>query len=121
MFNEEREQQMMAEAKAYTYEIYDDESVDFQTKEKIAETIADFCAGWRAAENSRWIFVEKGLPPHRNKSEHKFENDFSENCFVSDGEFVDVGYYDYRLHKWNCQFLTNVTCWYIPQLPRKEE
>ena len=71
--------------------------------------------------NPNWISVEDELPPHRNKSNHKFENDFSVNCFVSDGKDVDTGYYDYRLRKWNCEFLTNVVYWYCPQPPRKEE
>ena len=62
MSNEERRKQMMTEARAYTSEIYDDEPADFKTEEKIAETIADFCAGWRAADKSRWIPVDRELP-----------------------------------------------------------
>jgi len=71
-------------------------------------------------QHPNWISVEDELPPHRNKSNHKFENDFSVNCFVSDGKDVDTGYYDYRLRKWNCEFLTNVVYWYCPQPPRKD-
>lgn len=74
--------------------------------------------GWN---NPNWIKIEDGLPPHRNQTTHKFENDFSVDCFVSDGKDIDIGYYDYRLHKWNCEFLSNVVYWYRPQSPRKEE
>ena len=47
---EQREKQMFDEAKAYAEEIYEDYPKDLDTKHKIAETIADFCAGWRAAD-----------------------------------------------------------------------
>ena len=50
MGKEKREQQMIGEAKAYAEEIYKDYPNDLDTKHKIAETIADFCAGWRAAD-----------------------------------------------------------------------
>lgn len=50
MDKEKREQQMIGEAKAYAEEIYKDYPKDLDTKHKIAETIADFCAGWRAAD-----------------------------------------------------------------------
>ena len=81
---------------------------------------------WRAAvkwadQHPHWKHAEEELPPHRNQTNHKFENDFSVNCFVSDGRDVDTGYYDYRLRKWNCEFLTNVVYWYSPQPPRKED
>jgi hypothetical protein len=74
-----------------------------------------------AQTHPNWIKIEDGLPPHRNQTTHKFENDFSVNCFVSDGKDIDIGYYDYRLHKWNCEFLSNVVYWYRPQSPRKED
>lgn len=76
-------------------------------------------AEW-ADSHPAWVSVEDELPPHRNQTNHKFENDFSVNCFVSDGKDVDTGYYDYRLRKWNCEFLTDVVYWYCPQPPRKE-
>lgn len=59
MNNEQREQQMMAHADAYAEEIYKDEPDNFDTDEKLCETINDYCAGWRAADNSRWIPVEE--------------------------------------------------------------
>ena len=47
---EQREKQMFDEAKAYAEEFYKDYPKGLNTKHKIAETIADFCAGWRAAD-----------------------------------------------------------------------
>ena len=118
MSNEKREQQMMDAADRYADEVCDESCTGAQ----VAETINDFCAGWRAADfHPNWISVKDELPPHRNQTNHKFENDFSVNCFVSDGKDVDTSYYDYRLRKWNCEFLTNVVYWYCPQSPRKEE
>ena len=43
---------MMADAEAYAAEIYKDEPDNFHTDEQLCETINDFCAGWRAADNS---------------------------------------------------------------------
>lgn len=57
-----REQQMMDAAEAYAAEIYKDEPDNFHTDEQLCETINDFCAGWRAADNSRWMPVEEELP-----------------------------------------------------------
>lgn len=53
---------MMTSAEAYAAEIYKDEPDNFHTDEQLCETINDFIAGWRAADNSRWISVEERLP-----------------------------------------------------------
>lgn len=46
--NNEREKQMMQSADEYAAEMRDESSTGAQ----VAETINDFCAGWRAADNS---------------------------------------------------------------------
>lgn len=106
MSNEKRLQQIR-DAARYKYP---DERIHFIDGAKWADS------------NPAWVSVEDELPAHRNQTNHKFENDFSVNCFVSDGKDVDTGYYDYRLRKWNCEFLTDdvVVYWYCPQPPRKE-
>jgi len=94
-------------------------TTDIDAEPDIVDAYSDgVIYGWN---NPNWISVDDAFPPHRNQTNHKFENDFSVNCFVSDGKDVDTGYYDYRLHKWSCEFLTNVIYWYCPQPPRKEE
>ena len=54
-----REQQMMDAAEAYV-----EESEEIYN---IVEAINDFCVGWRAADNSRWIPVEEELPKKDGK------------------------------------------------------
>lgn len=109
---------MMTEAKAYTSEIYDDESADFKTEEKIAETIADFCAGWQEADRTRWISVKDELPKH----------DTDENGLVSfpivlvclyDG-YRDTTYYDDMGEEWG-DYDGEVEYWMpMPPASRKE-
>ena len=120
MTREQQMQDMMTAA--FWRDIEEGNQPDHADAIEIAKTYERaYQQGWKDADSHpHWIPVEEELPPHRNQTNHKFENDFSVNCFVSDEEFVDVGYYDYRLRKWNCEFLTNVICWYIPQPPRKE-
>jgi len=61
MSNEERRKQMVTEAKAYTAKFYDNGSADSKIKMKTEETFTDFCAGWMAADKSRWIPVKERL------------------------------------------------------------
>ena len=108
---------MMAEAKAYASEFYDAKSADFKTKEKIAETIADFCAGWRAAGNSRWIPVDKELPEKEEDNPS-----LSVNVIVTDGSSSFESYYNFNLKMW--KWGVNVTHWMpmpTPPAPGKEE
>lgn len=112
---------MMAEAKAYTSEIYDDESADFKTEEKIAETIADFCAGWKAADNSRWIPVDRELPVRDPDIKS-----VSIDVIATDGNVSFESYYHYNTHEWeNAEnYGTTVTHWTpmpMPPAPGKEE
>lgn len=95
MSDEKREREMMAEAKAYTSEIYDDESADFKTEEKIAETIADFCAGWKAADKSRWIPVDRELPVRDPDIKS-----VSIDVIATDGKVSFESYYHYNTHEW---------------------
>ena len=56
MSNEKREQQMMDAADRYADEVCDESCTGAQ----VAETINDFCAGWRAADRlPHWIPVEE--------------------------------------------------------------
>lgn len=60
MSNEKREQQMMDAADRYADEVCDESCTGAQ----VADTINDFCAGWRAADSyPNWISVEDELPP----------------------------------------------------------
>lgn len=121
MSDEKREREMMAEAKAYTSEIYDDESADFKTEEKIAETIADFCAGWKAADKSRWIPVDRELPVRDPDIKS-----VSIDVIATDGNVSFESYYHYNTHEWENaeKYGTTVTHWMpmpIPPAPGKEE
>lgn len=112
-------QQMMAEAKAYASEFYDSESADLKTSEKIAETIADFCAGWKAADkhhkHHQWVPVEKRLP-----EKEEADQNVSVDVLVTDGERCYVSHYNFSLKMW--RWHGNVTHWMpMPQPPRKEE
>lgn len=114
-----REEQMMTEAKAYTSEFYDDKSADFNTKQKIAETIADFCAGWRAADNSKWIPVDRELPkPNIYKEGKTFPLVL---VCLNDGCCEDTDAYDTDNKTW-CKYGDEVEYWMpLPPEPRKEE
>lgn len=108
---------MTTEAKAYTAKFYDDWSADSKTKEKIEETFTDFCAGWMAADNSRWIPVDKELPEKEEDNPS-----LSVNVIVTDGSSSFESYYNFNLKMW--KWGVNVTHWMpMPTLPvpRKEE
>jgi len=115
-------QQMMTEAKAYTSEFYDDESADFKTKEKIAETIADFCAGWKAADkHHQWVPVDERLPKEKQKVLAYFSP--NEKC---DHEYACMALYNYGFHYWEDAedsgiILEGVTHWKEIVSPGKEE
>ena len=111
MSNQKREQQMFDEAKAYAEEIYKDYPNGLNTKHKIAETIADFCAGWRAADNGKWIPVEKELPKEGQVVLiHTKGNSVSTACYT-DGRFDITELLE----------AINVTHWMEIVPPRKEE
>ena len=64
MSNEKREQQMMDAADRYADEVCDESCTGAQ----VADTINDFCAGWRAADSyPNWISVEEELPKERGQ------------------------------------------------------
>lgn len=127
-----REQQMMTEAKAYASEFYGNESSDLKTKVKIAETIADFCAGWIAADDSGWIPVEKRLPPvdedyvKQGFAEPDEEGNIltvSTTVLVTDGKYVETTFYMFELKRWNSQMDdTKITHWMpLPMPPQGKE
>ena len=107
MRNEKREQQMMDAADAYAAEIYKDEPDNFHTDEQLCETINDFCAGWRAADqHPHWIPVEEKLPEEDGK--YLFYDEVL-------GHEVSI-YYD------GVTIVPSVTHWMpLPEAPRKEE
>jgi hypothetical protein len=123
MNNENREQQMMAAAEAYAAEIYKDEPDNFHTDEQLCETINDFCAGWRDADNSRWIPVEEELPPASCGV-------ISDPVLVFIGNntgwcgYIREGFYNHAAKEWsymNRGRTHKVTHWMEIQPPRKEE
>ena len=103
MSNEKREQQMMDAADRYADEVCDESCTGAQ----VAETINDFCAGWRAADSyPNWISVEEMLPKKDGK--YLFYDEVL-GCEVSI-------YYD------GVTLVPSVTHWMpMPQPPRKEE
>jgi hypothetical protein len=121
-------QQMMTEAKAYASEFYDSESADLKTSEKIAETIADFCAGWKAADKHhkhhkrhQWVPVEKRLPKEKQKVLAYFSP--NEEC---GHEYACMALYNYGFHHWEDAedsgiILEGVTHWKEIVSPGKEE
>ena len=118
MNNEKREQQMMAAADRYADEVCGESCTGAQE----AETINDFCAGWRAADNSRWIPVEEELPK-------KLEGvGVSTYVLVKYGLSEDKEYnvmrYNYCVNRWfdkSYNSHKNVTHWMPIVPPRKEE
>lgn len=118
MSNEERRKQMVTEAKAYTAKFYDDGSADSKTKTKTEETFTDFCAGWMAADKSRWIPVEKELPEKEEDNPS-----LSVNVIVTDGSSAFESYYSFNTHIWaGAEIYGTITHWMpMPVLPRKED
>jgi hypothetical protein len=117
MSNEKREQQMMDAADMYADEVCDESC----TGAHVAETINDFCAGWRAADSHpNWISVEDELPPIA------YHDDLSENYLVvdSDGELL-IAYYDAKNKLWfsvdSNPKIYDVTHWMPIVPPRKED
>ena len=110
MSNEKREQQMMDAADAYV-----EESEEIYN---IVEAITDFCAGWRAADNSRWIPVEERLP----EKENEFE-DYSKLVVVTNGKDFWKGMYNYGGEDWrtfDLWLIDDATHWMEIVPPRKE-
>ena len=91
MNNENREQQMMAAAEAYAAEIYKDEPDNFHTDEQLCETINDYCAGWRSADqHPHWIPVDEKLP-EEGQEVFAWNGTFKESykCIYHNGLFED--------------------------------
>lgn len=119
MSNEKREQQMMDAADRYADEVCDESCTGAQ----VAETINDFCAGWRAADSyPNWISVEERLPEKDNEFE-----DYSKLVVVTDGKDFYKGMYNYGGECWLTHDLwpiEDATYWMevqLPQSPRKED
>lgn len=110
---------MMAEARAYASEFYDDESADLKIKEKISETIVDFCAGWRAADkHCRWIPVENKLPPENGKTQQSI------SVWATDGLTSGEFRYNFDTQTWTNVWGDpfDITHWMpLPPLPGKEK
>lgn len=113
MNNEQREQQMMTYAETYAAEIYKDEPDNSHTDEQLCETINDFCAGWRVADNSRWIPVEERLPKENEEVlAYNAENE----------EVIACDYHHKMFHCWPDVFGKSITHWMpLPQLPQGKE
>jgi len=117
MNNENREQQMMAAAEAYAAEIYKDEPDNFHTDEQLCETINDFCAGWRSADNSRWIPVEEELPKKRGQY---FVYTAAGQSWQSEWMQDKSGEWHWFCSPMTVGTITNVTHW-MEIVPPKEE
>ena len=71
-----------------------------------------------ADQHPNWISVEDELPPH----DTEYEGRMSVDCYITDGVDVEISYYNYYNNTWDDVRLSGeVTHWYIPQPPRKEE
>ena len=102
MSNEKREQQMMDAADRYADEVCDESCTGAQ----VADTINDFCAGWRASDSyPNWISVEEELP--KEKGKYMFR--------LSNGDMYYETYYP------KLKLLDNVTHWMEIVQPRKED
>lgn len=116
MSNEQREQQMMDAADRYADEVCDESCTGAQ----VAETINDFCAGWRAADSyPNWISVEDELP------ELTIDDWRSENVFfATDDSKSHFGFYSNKGVWFSSVYGFNghqVTHWMpLPEAPRKE-
>ena len=109
-----RYEKMMEAADAYAEELYKDEPRNFKIEEEISATIADFCTGWREADqHPQWIPVE----------EHP-KVDISCTLLVHyvDGT-IDICDYYGDFYDYTGENVTrNVTHWMpLPQPPRKED
>ena len=83
MSNEKREKEMMAAADRYADEVCDESCTGAQA----AETINDFCAGWRAADSHpAWVSVEDELP--KEKGAYLFH--FDDGQTRVEGYFPDL-------------------------------
>lgn len=109
-----REQQMMEAADRHADEVCDESCTGAQ----VAETINDFCAGWRAADSyPNWISVEDELPKC-NIVDCGLAT-YPVLVYREDG-FIDISCYDSEVGEWDCVGV--VTHWMsLPQPPRKEE
>lgn len=115
MSNEKREQQMMDAADRYADEVCDESCTGAQ----VAETINDFCAGWRAADSyPNWISVEDELPPENGKTQQ------SVSVWATDGLTSGEFRYNFDTKTWTDMWGDpfDITHWIqLPQPPRKEE
>ena len=97
-----REQQMMEAADRHADEVCDESCTGAQ----VAETINDFCAGWRAADSyPNWISVEEELPKEQGKYMFRLSN----------GDMCYETYYP------KLKLVANVTHWMKIVPPRKED
>lgn len=119
MSDEKREQQMMDAADRYADEVCDESCTGAQ----VAETINDFCAGWRAADSHpNWIPVEEEpYPPKKNKWDKKSEEVLIYGLWM--GYPVRLfGTYHYDINEWSANgLISNITHWMPIVPPRKEE
>ena len=110
-----REEQMMAAADRYADEMCDESCTGAQ----VAETINDFCAGWRAADQqSQWIPVEERLPNENGKTGQSI------SVWATNGLMSCEMRYNFDTKKWTDMWGDpfDVTHWMpLPEAPRKEE
>ena len=129
MSNEKREQQMMDAADRYADEVCDESCTGAQ----VAETINDFCAGWRAADSyPNWISVEdyeKDELPSLMDKEDQYGCSVSVLFVVNlDGvRYINKGCFDYDTGIWHSvdtglsYTKEQVTHWMEIVPPRKED
>ena len=95
MSNEKREQEMMAAADRYADEVCDESCNGAQ----VAETINDFCAGWRAADsNPAWVSVEERLPEENGKTQQSI------SVWATDGLTACEMRYNFDTKVWTDMF-----------------
>lgn len=116
MSNEQREQQMMAAADRYADEVCDESCTGAQ----VAETINDFCAGWRAADqNPHWIPIEERKPQERG---HYLVYSQFGDVWLSEWMQDKEGRWDWYVAPICVGIISKVTHWMpLPKAPRKED
>lgn len=116
MSNEKREQQMMDAADRYADEVCDESCTGAQ----VADTINDFCAGWRASDSyPNWISVEDELPPKMDKWTKASDYVL---VYTNEGEWL-IGRYWHDGDGWSVSgfIKAKVTYWMEIVPPRKED
>lgn len=93
------------------------ESVGYKDENDLCATLNVFCAGWRAADNSRWIPVDRELPKPNIYQDCKT---FPLVLVCLNDGCEDTDAYDTDNKAW-CKYDSDVEYWMeMPPVPRKE-